>query len=194
MDRQKLCSVRSRNNGTTVYQLPELHIERRFGSGETKKVPYEELLTLYYSPGGEYMLKELLVIEDKEVLEALQLKVEPEYFYTSQMIKELLLFGSYDEFADFLDFAPEGAVEIAKEIAVKDEIPDIKKREMIEKKTGFSVNSAIQINRLMDTDTPSTETKEEPTEKKRRVGSSDSTPTRRAAVPQYKVVNEKVTK
>ena len=102
MDRTKLCMIRNRNNGMTTYQLPELHIVRTFGSGESKQVPYEELLTLYYAPGGEYMLKELLVIEDKEVLEALQLKVEPEYFYTTQMIRELLLFGEYDEFADFL--------------------------------------------------------------------------------------------
>lgn len=196
MDRQKLCTVRNRNNGMTTYQLPELHIVRTFGSGESKQVPYEELLTLYYAPGGEYMLKELLVVEDKEVLEALQLKVEPEYFYTTQMIRELLLFGGYDEFADFLDFAPEGAIEIAKEIIVKEQIPDMRKREMVAKQTGFDVNAAIQINRIMDEEN---KTAEEPATKQRRVQNGVSTtepekPTRRVAPSQYKIVEKKTTK
>jgi hypothetical protein len=196
MDRQKLCTVRNRNNGMTTYQLPELHIVRTFGSGEVKKVPYEELLTLYYAPGGEFMLKELLIIEDKEVLEALQMKVEPEYFYTTQTIRDLLLFSGYDEFADFLDFAPEGAIEIAKEIAVKEQIPDVRKREMITKQTGFDVNAAIQVNRILDSeDKPA----EEGASKQRRVQAAVATdsekPARRIATPpQYKVVSKGTTK
>jgi len=193
MDNRKLCSIRNRNNGITTYQLPDMHIVRTFGSGETKKVPYEELLALSYAPGGKFMLEELLVVEDQEVLEALQMEVEPEYFYTSAMIKDLLLTASYDEFADFLDFAPEGAIEIAKELAVKEQLPDTRKREMIEKKTGFSVNNAIMINRVMDEE----ETKaEEPAAKQRRVQPAEgkAQPARRVEPPQYKIVEKKTTK
>lgn len=193
MDNRKLCSIRNRNNGVTTYQLPDMHIERRFGAGETKKVPYEELLALSFAPGGKFMLEELLVIEEPEVLKALQMEVEPEYFYTSAMIRDLLFTASYDEFADFLDFAPEGAIEIAKELAVKEQLPDTRKREMIEKKTGFSVNNAIMINRVMDEE----ETKaEEPATKQRRVQPAENTaqPTRRVEPPQYKVVEKKTVK
>ena len=192
MDRTKLCTVRNRNNGMTTYQLPELHIVRTFGSGESKQITYDELHTLYHAPGGEFMIKELLVIEDPEVLEALQMNVEPEYFYTSQMIRDLLLTGSYDEFADFLDFAPEGAIEIAKDIAVKEQIPDSKKRDMIKEQTGFDVNGAIQINKIMDTeDKPA----EGATSKQRRVKPATETAEpakeRRVATPQYKIIEKK---
>ena len=192
-----IVSVRNRNNGITTYQLPELHIVRSFGVNETKKIPFEELRTLYYAPGGQYMLENLLVIEDENILKMLDMEVEPEYFYTEGTVKELLLKGSYEAFADFLDFAPEGAIEMAKEIAVKEQIPDSRKREMIEKKTGFSIDNAIKVNKIMDTPIED-ENKAEDAKKQRRVAvtetKTESTPTRRTApLPQYKVV-EKTTK
>lgn len=171
--------VRNRNNGVTTYQLPELHIVRSFGVNETKKIPYDELLTLYYAPGGQYMLENLLVIEDKEVLKALDMHVEPEYFYTEDMVKDMLLNGSYDAFADFLDFAPEGAIEMAKEIAVKEQIPDSRKREMVEQKTGFSIDNAIKVNKIMDA--PVEDENKTEGDKKRRV-----------AVPETKAVQTPV--
>lgn len=193
MENKKLCSIRNRNNGMTTYQLPDIHIVRSFGVNETKKVPYEELLALSFAPGGKYMLENLLVIEDPEVLKALDMQVEPEYFYTTAMVKDVLFNGSYDAFADFLDFAPEGAIEIAKEIAVKEQLPDSRKREMIEKKTGFSVDNAIKVNKIMDSDTTETENKVE--EKKRRVAAPEvETPKRKAPLPTYNVVEKKTTK
>lgn len=190
IDAKKLIPVRNRNNGMTTYQLPDMHIVREFGIGETKKIPYDEILALQFAPGGAYMLDNLLVVEDKEALEALNMKVEPEYFYNETKVRELLLFGSYDEFADFLDFAPQGAIEIAKDIAVKEEIPDVKKREMIEKRTGFSVSNAIQVNRIMNTDETEKKTTEV-TEKRRRVGADTEAPVRRTNTPQYNVVSKK---
>lgn len=187
--------VRNRNNGITTYQLPELHITRSFGVNETKRISYDELRTLYYAPGGQYMLENLLVIEDQNILKALDMDVEPEYFYTEDMIKDMLLNGSYDAFADFLDFAPEGAIEMAKEIAVREQIPDSRKREMIERKTGFSIDNAIKVNKIMDSPTDE-ENKAESEKKQRRVAVSstpktDSTPARRTApMPQYKVVDK----
>ena len=195
MDYKKLVSVRNRNNGMTTYQLPDMHIVRDFGIGETKKIPYEEILALQFAPGGDYILKNLLVVEDAEALEALNMEVEPEYFYNEKKVKDILFNGTYDEFADFLDFAPEGAIEIAKDIAVKEEIPDMKKREMISTKTGFNVNSAIQVNHIMNE--PVEETEKQPEEKKRRAAApekTEGTPTRRAATPNYKVVETKTDK
>ena len=90
------------------------------------------------------------MVENKEALDLLNMEVEPEYFYTEDDIKKLLFEGSIDEFADFLDFAPEGAIDIAKNIAVKEQIPDVRKRDMLSKKTGLNINNAIMVNEVMD--------------------------------------------
>lgn len=185
-----LISVRNRNNGETWYQL-DSGIVRAFQRDEIKKVPFKELVQLNYSEGGRALLAENLVIENKEALALLNMNVEPEYFYEDSDIRMLLFDGTYDEFADFLDFAPEGAIEIAKDIAVREEIPDVKKREMLSKKTGLNINNAIMVNHIMDDE----EKKEEP-KKERRVKSAETETKseRRAAAPatpKYKVVDKK---
>ena len=48
------------------------------------------------------------------------MEVEPEYNYTEEDIRNLLLNGTLDQLKDFLDFAPTGAIEIAKNIAVEE--------------------------------------------------------------------------
>lgn len=189
----ELVSVRNRNNGETWYQLDN-GIVRTFQRDEIKKVPFKELVELSYSQGGQALLEESLVIENKDALASLNMKVEPEYFYEDSDIRMLLFDGTYDEFADFLDFAPEGAIEIAKDIAVREEIPDVRKRDMLSKKTGLNINNAIMVNHIMDD-----EEKKEEVKKERRVKSVkadekvESKPERRAAAPatpNYKVVTK----
>lgn len=185
-----LISVRNRNNGETWYQL-DSGIVRAFQRDEIKKVPFKELVQLNYSEGGRALLAENLVIENKEALALLNMNVEPEYFYEDSDIRMLLFDGTYDEFADFLDFAPEGAIEIAKDIAVREEIPDVRKRDMLSKKTGLNINNAIMVNHIMDD-----EEKKEEVKKERRVKSAETETKseRRAATPaapKYKVVDKK---
>ena len=186
----ELISVRNRNNGETWYQLDN-GIVRTFQRDEIKKVPFKELVELSYSQGGQALLEESLVIENKDALASLNMKVEPEYFYEDSDIRMLLFDGTYDEFADFLDFAPDGAIEIAKDIAVKEEIPDVRKRDMLSEKTGLNINNAIMVNHIMDD-----EEKKEETKKERRVKSAETgTKTERRAAapatPKYKVVDKK---
>ena len=129
-----LIIVRNRNNGRTGYTLDN-NFHRDFGFQEEKKVPFEELKRLSYAPGGKYLLDNYLVVENQEALDLLNMKVEPEYFYNEAKIRELLFaYNNIDEFADFLDFAPVGAIEIAKTIAIDEQIPDVRKREMLSKK------------------------------------------------------------
>lgn len=188
----ELVSVRNRNNGETWYQLDN-GIVRSFNKGEVKKVPFKELVQLNYSQGGKALLAENLVVENEEALKILNMEVEPEYFYDEADIRMLLFSGSYDEFADFLDFAPEGAIEIAKDIAVNEEIPDMKKREMLSKKTGLNINNAIMVNHITEDES---DKKEEP-KKERRVKVAENTeskPERRTvapAAPKYKIVDKK---
>lgn len=203
MDGKELISVRNRNNGSTGYTIPDRGIWRNFAPGETKRIPLEELQQLQYQPGGDYTLTNLLIVENQSALDYLNMVVEPEYNYTEVEIRKLLLSGTIDQLKDFLDFAPDGAIELCKDIAVKEEIPDIRKRDIISEATGFNINNAINVNHIMATE----EEQNEPVKKERRVKAEGATPvaegkTRRTtpiqtsapavpAVPQYKVVSKK---
>lgn len=181
-----LIVVRNRNNGKTGYTLDN-NFHRDFSFQEEKKIPFEELKRLSYAPGGKYLLDNYLVVENQEALDLLNMKVEPEYFYDEKKIKDMLLNAEMDAFLDFLDYAPEGAIEIAKEIAVRNQIPDVRKRKAISEKTGFSIDNAIMVNEVMaDEEAP----KEEP-KKERRVKTEEAKPTsRRVKLPEYKVVDK----
>ena len=94
---------------------------------------------------------------------------------------------------DCLDFAPEGVINLMKDLAVKLEIPDVRKRQAISEKTGTSVDNAIKINQLSKVD----ENEKAPETKQRRVKTTDVTKTtqkeRRTnpTTPQkYKVVGQ----
>lgn len=191
-----LISVKNRNNGTTVYRIPDKNIVRTFAPGETKQISLDELKELQWIPGGEYLLKNLLIVDNKVALDALNMKVEPEYFYTEDDIRKLLTgMDNMDEFLDFLDFATEGAIDIAKDIAVKERIPDSRKREALSEKTGFNIDSAINMDKLFEEE----ENKPEPEKKERRVKAADAkeeeAPKRRVekkeeAAPKYKVISK----
>ena len=194
MDGKTLISVRNRNNGNTGYTIPDRGLWRNFTPGEIKKIELEELQQLQYQPGGDYILKNLLVVEDKEALKLLNMEVEPEYNYTEDDIRNLLLNGSLDQLEDFLDFAPKGAIDIAREIAVKEEIPDIRKRDAISKATGFNINSAINVNHAFKEEDEATEKVETKRQRRAEVPSNTATAEtkeRRAEIPKYKVVEKK---
>ena len=187
----EIINVTNRNNGTTGYIIPDLgNLHRNFLAGETKKLTMEELRKLSYIPGGETILREYLVIDNIEALDELLNGVEPEYFYSTEEIKTLLLTGSLDQLMDCLDFAPEGVIDLVKRYAVELKINDIQKRQAILDKTGFNVTSAISVNE------ETLDGEEEKTTTGRRAApvtvSETATPARRSApVPnKYKVVSK----
>ena len=139
-----LVTVRNRNTGSTRYMLDN-GVSRHFEHNEVKKIPFGELKTLTYTNGVQCILKDCLVIENEEAL-LLNLEVEPEYFYSEEEVKTILLNGTLDQLEDMLNFAPDGIIEIVKKLAVSLEILDIHKRDMISEKTGFSINNAINVN------------------------------------------------
>lgn len=140
----KVYNVKNRSAGMVIYKVPELGVRREFAPGETKKVNFDELEKLTFQTGGRSLMNKYLQINSVEVLEELNLKHEPEYFMNENQIKDLLLKGSQDEFLDCLDFAPEGVIDLIKDIAVKMPLNDIAKRDAILEKTGFNVGSAIE--------------------------------------------------
>jgi hypothetical protein len=147
MEKTTTIKVLNRDNGAVVYSIPEMNgLRRVFQSGETKEVTFEELQKLSYIPGGMVLLTESLVILDNDqAIAELIGHVEPEYKYTSKDIVRLMQEGSLDEFLDCLDFAPEGVKDLIKTIAVELPLNDVRKREAIQQKLGFSVDNAIRI-------------------------------------------------
>lgn len=183
MEKETLVKVRNRAEGSVGYIIPDLgNLNRQFMANETKEVSFDELRKLSFVPGGRYLLDNCLIIEDKDALQELVGDVQPEYFYTEEDIKNLLLAGSMDAFLDFLDFAPQGGIDLAKDLAVKLQINDINKREAIKNKTGFDVTKAIEFNKETAEDAPQTE-------KVRRTApiTAETATGRRTAPPKYKV-------
>ena len=150
----------------------------------------EELRKLSYIPGGEKILRDYLIIQNEEAINELLNHVEPEYFYTEEDVKNLLVKGSLDALKDCLEFAPAGTIDLVKKISVELPLNDVEKRETIYKMTGFNVDSAVRIDR------ESKENDEEPVEKKERrvetVTAFTATNGRRVSVDtdKYKVINK----
>lgn len=180
-------TVTNRNNGTTGYTLQN-GVRRQFQIGQSRKVDLEELRELAAIPGGEYILQNYLIINDKTALDYLNIAPEPEYFYTEKEIKELLLNGTLDQFEDCLNFAPQGVIDLVKSMAIDLKLPDVRKRELIFEKTGFNVTNALNVNAVLDAenekpvDKPKAERKAQPI-------TAVTEPTRKAAPPKYNVVS-----
>ena len=78
-------------------------------------------------------------------MELFNTKLEPEYHYSEQDVKTLLKEGTLDQFLDCLDFAPQGIIDLIKDVAVNLPVNDMAKREAIKEKLGFDVTRAIEI-------------------------------------------------
>ena len=87
-----------------------------------------------------------MIIYNQEAIDAIfNAEVEPEYYYTEAEITDLLQNGTVDEFEDCLNFAPDGVLDLIKELSVKLPLNDVAKRNLILKKLGFDVAGAIEL-------------------------------------------------
>lgn len=175
-------NVTNRNNGYTNYVLPN-GIRRGFTIGQTRRIDINELKELRDCDGGEYLLKNYLIVNDKTALDYLDLNPEPEYFYTEKEIKELLLDGSLEQLEDALNFAPAGVIDLIKDIGIKIELPDVRKRELIFKMTGFSIDNAVNVNRILNADSEEDKkTEEEKPKRKATAITPKAAPKRKVAI------------
>jgi len=193
IDEKKIVRVTNRDNGHVGYRIPDMNnLVRDFSANETKNITVEELKKLAYISGGPTLIRDYLIIDDAEVVREVLGEVEPEYYYTEEDVKNLLLTGSLDALKDCLEFAPKGTIDLVKKLAIEMPLNDISKRKAILEMTGFNVDAAIMVNE---------ETKEESkdTQKVRRI----SEPTkeeakstgRRTAIPtvsenKYKILDK----
>ena len=152
-DNMKVKVKNRSGNGIVGYTIPDMgNLRREFQDGEEKILTYEEIRKLSYIPGGSMILKDYLIIEDKDVLKELNYDIEPEYFYSKEDIIRLMQTGTLDEFLDCLDFAPEGVKESIKNIAVELPLNDVAKRQAIQEKLGFNVTNAIENLKIAEED------------------------------------------
>jgi hypothetical protein len=147
LDDKTIVEVTNRDNGHVGYIIPDLNnLRRDFAPGEAKSVTFEEMKKLSYQPGGRKLINDFLLIDNQDAVAELLGKVEPEYYYTADEVKELLLHGSLDALKDCIDYSPEGVKDLIKKYAVELQINDIQKRDAIKTMMGFDVTSAIAIN------------------------------------------------
>ena len=167
LEKNTKINVTNREKGTVGYRIPDLgNLNRQFQPNETKEIEFEELEKLSWLPGGDYILRNCLIIDNEDAIKELLGSVEPEYFYTKDQVVELMKNGSLDEFLDCLDFAPQGVCEMIKDLAVSMPLNDVAKRNAIAEKLGFNVDNAIAL-------TSDVEEKEKKTERRAAVAAPE---------------------
>ena len=148
----ELVKITNRDIGPIGYSIEDLRVSRTFNPNETKTVTAEEIRKISYLPSGINVLRNNFIIWNEELVEEILHEVEPEYYYTIDDVKDLVLNKSYDEFLDALDFAPSCVIDIIKDLCVKLEVNDIRKREAVKQKTGFDVSKAIELEHEVNKD------------------------------------------
>ena len=190
MENNKIYNVKNRSTGVVVYSLPEVGIRREFAPGETKKISYDELEKLTFRSGGRTLIQNYLQIQDIVATQNLNIRTEPEYFYSEKDIIEIMKNGSLDKFLDMLDFADVGVIDLIKKYAVELPMNDYAKMRALKDKTGFDAEAALRHNRE-DKEADSVENIS--TTAKRRVAIEEPAETAepaRRTTPEYKVVSQ----
>ena len=197
VEKNREIPVTNRSSCLVGYTIPDLgdrhDIRRQFAVRETKKITFEELEALTWVPGGDIILQDYLVIKDPEALKELFPDTQPEYYYTKEDVIKLLEQGSYNQFLDCLDFAPEGVLEMVKSLAVSLPLNDIEKIKAIQKKLNFDVLKAIEFeaDRKNKQDNKGTdETAAAPKEEKPSPSGRRAAPINDSSVHNYKVVEK----
>lgn len=138
--------VMNRSTGVAVYSLPELNIRRVFNIGEIKELKEEEITALYNTDAGRDLLTNILQVQNKEYVRRNIWPDAPiEYFWTIEEIKTCIEKDSVELFAETIDYAPEGVIDIIKELAWRGPISDINKAEVLKQKLGFDPLLAHKI-------------------------------------------------
>ena len=105
-------------SGRVHYELQDPKVTRTFNPGELKILTFHEIYQLANHPGGMYLLVNNLQIRDNKVRQAIGLSVDPEYLYTEEDAKKLVLEGSQEQILDALEFGPVGLASMIKHHAI----------------------------------------------------------------------------
>lgn len=194
INEKAIYSVKNRSASTVIYSIPEMNnLRREFRPGEIKSVTGSELIQLSYRPGGRRIIENYLLINNEEVLDGLNMEVEPEYKLDEAGVVKLLKDGSEDQLIDCLNFAPEGVKDLVKAVALAMPLNDLNKCKIIKDMLGYDVLFVRSTNEQIAKESGA-EAAPAPA-KKRRVASTSSASkqttttakrkTRKVATPEY---------
>ena len=143
MNKDIKVKVKNRSASVVVYNIPDMGIRREYSPNEIKTVSFEELEKLSYQMGGVKLIESCLLINNRDVLDELSIRPEAEYFLEGKSaIEKYISTCSIDLFKDCLDFAPEGVIDIIKEVAVAMPLTDTEKLDALKSSTGFDAAEA----------------------------------------------------
>lgn len=137
--------VINRSDSTVTYELPELSVRRTFSPGEEKDITGKELETLYQQTGGYPLIKDFLLVGDRDWVLRHYPDAPIEYFWNFDDIRKCILEDSPELFSETLDYAPEGVVDVIKRLAWQLPMTDLNKVEALREKTGFDAQAATQL-------------------------------------------------
>ena len=194
INEKAIYSVKNRSASTVIYSIPEMNnLRREFRPGEIKSVTGSELIQLSYRPGGRRIIENYLLINNEEVLDGLNMEVEPEYKLDEAGVVKLLKDGSEDQLIDCLNFAPEGVKDLVKAVALAMPLNDLNKCKIIKDMLGYDVLFVRSTNEQIAKESGA-EVAPAPA-KKRRVASTSAAAkqttttakrkTRKVATPEY---------
>lgn len=144
--------VTNRSDGNVTYTLEELRVRRVFNINETKEIDEAELEALYQTDGGQRLIKDYLLVQDKEWVRK-HWDAPIEYFWGQLEVKKCLLEDDLELFKETLDYAPAGVLDLIKTLAWRLPITDLNKIGAIRDKTGFDVLLAIESMKSPGTNT-----------------------------------------
>lgn len=194
INEKAIYSVKNRSASTVIYSIPEMNnLRREFRPGEIKSVTGSELIQLSYRPGGRRIIENYLLINNEEVLDGLNMEVEPEYKLDEAGVVRLLKDGSEDQLIDCLNFAPEGVKDLVKAVALAMPLNDLNKCKIIKDMLGYDVLFVRSTNEQIAKESGA-EAAPAPAKKRRVASTSSATKqttttakrkTRKVATPEY---------
>ena len=194
INEKAIYSVKNRSASTVIYSIPEMNnLRREFRPGEIKSVTGSELIQLSYRPGGRRIIENYLLINNEEVLDGLNMEVEPEYKLDEAGVVKLLKDGSEDQLIDCLNFAPEGVKDLVKAVALAMPLNDLNKCKIIKDMLGYDVLFVRSTNEQIAKESGA-EAAPAPAKKRRVVSTSAAAKqttttakrkTRKVATPEY---------
>ena len=138
---ERAIRVWKRAKGKVVYSLDDPKVYRVWNrNDEVKMITFHELYTLSNAPGGRGILQYFLLIKDQEVLQALDLPLDPEYQYTEEDCRKLILKGTKDQILDALEFGGYGVATLIKKAATEVKIDSTSRKKMINGIFGFDLD------------------------------------------------------
>ena len=189
-NKDRRVKVVNRTGGSLAYKIDTLRVTRHWRRpGDYLNISISELSELRTVPGGNYILKECLIIEDKEALNVLfpDMELEPQYNYGLKEIEILLYEADTEQLLDALDFAPKGVLDLIKAKSAEKLPNTTAKIEAINKKFKIDLNKVNELYQEKEI----LEEKPEPTRRRRTAPIVETEePKQESSLPKYNVVKK----